>query len=358
MNKKIIALAVAAAAFGTQASAVELYNNDGSTFAIGGHLSVSAKGNSDVGGTDIISNSPRINFTATQDLGNGFTADVRGEYAVNFLKDKSFDEDEDKDVEGDTFTTRLGYIGVTHDVFGRAVAGTQWSPYYDVAGIADMPIAFANDFLYDNHGALGTGRAEGMISYRNDIQLSDNLSIFGGLGWQDNTNTGFDSRGQVALGANFADFMVGYSYNAGDRTDGVASKQEATSHALSAKYGSYGNGVYVAAVYTMNEYMHGTSNYNGVANPGAGIALKDTDAVEFIAAYAFANSLNLSINYEAVESNGNDITKGTVYSQMAFQAEYNITPSFVTFAGYQLDLGSDLTNAENDMWNVGVRYYL
>ncbi|PMO55885.1 hypothetical protein BCT07_00895 [Vibrio breoganii] len=347
MNKKIIALAVAAAAFGTQASAVELYNNDGSTFSIGGHVSVSAKGNSDVGGTDIISNSPRINFTATQDLGNGFTADARGEYAINYL-----------DGGADSFTTRLGYIGVTHEDFGRAVAGTQWSPYYDVAGIADMPIAFANDFLYDNHGALGTGRAENMVSYRNDIQLGDNLSIFGGLGWQDNATTGFDSRGQVALGANFSDFMVGYSYNAGDRTDGVASKQEATSHALSAKYGSYGNGVYVAAVYTMNEYMHGTSNYNGVANPDAGIALKDTDAVEFIAAYAFANSLNLSINYEAVESNGNDITKGTVYSQMAFQAEYNITPSFVTFAGYQLDLGSDLTNAENDMWNVGVRYYL
>ncbi|MEZ9901271.1 porin [Vibrio breoganii] len=347
MNKKIIALAVAAAAFGTQASAVELYNQDGSTFSIGGHVSVSAKGNSDVGGTDIISNSPRINFTATQDLGNGFTADARGEYAINYL-----------DGGADSFTTRLGYIGVTHEDFGRAVAGTQWSPYYDVAGIADMPIAFANDFLYDNHGALGTGRAENMVSYRNDIQLGDNLSIFGGLGWQDNATTGFDSRGQVALGANFSDFMVGYSYNAGDRTDGVASKQEATSHALSAKYGSYGNGVYVAAVYTMNEYMHGTSNYNGVANPGAGIALKDTDAVEFIAAYAFANSLNLSINYEAVESNGNDITKGTVYSQMAFQAEYNITPSFVTFAGYQLDLGSDLTNAENDMWNVGVRYYL
>ncbi|PMG92310.1 porin [Vibrio breoganii] len=346
MNKKIIALAVAAAAFGTQASAVELYNQDGSTFSIGGHVSVSAKGNSDVGGTDIISNSPRINFTATQDLGNGFTADARGEYAINYL-----------DGGADSFKTRLGYIGVTHDTFGRAVAGTQWSPYYDVAGIADMPIAFANDFLYDNHGALGTGRAEGMVSYRNDIQLGDNLSIFGGLGWQDN-QTGFDSRGQVALGANFADFMVGYSYNAGDRTAGVASKQEAVSHALSAKYGSYGNGLYVAAVYTMNEYMHGTSNYNGVTNPGADIALKDTDAMEFIAAYAFANSLNLSINYEAVESNGNDITKGTVYSQMAFQAEYNITPSFVTFAGYQLDLGSDLTNAENDMWNVGVRYYL
>ncbi|MEZ9766247.1 porin [Vibrio breoganii] len=358
MNKKIIALAVAAAAFGTQASAVELYNQDGSTFSIGGHVSVSAKGNmGDVanntngvttgysdGSTDIIANSPRINFTATQDLGNGFTADARGEWALNYL-----------DGGANTFTTRLGYIGVTHDDFGRAVAGTQWSPYYDIAGIADMPIAFANDFLYDNHGALGTGRAENMVSYRNDIQLGDNLSIFGGLGIQD-SQTGFDSRGQVSLGANFADFMVGYSYNAGDRTDGLTTKEEAVSHALSAKYGSYGNGLYVAAVYTMNEYMHGTSNYNTGSTTGE--VLSDSDGIEFIAAYAFANSLNLSINYEAVEGNDKSVVDGTVYSQMAFQAEYNITPTFVTFAGYQLDLGNDLNNKENDMWNVGVRYYL
>ncbi|WP_261815881.1 porin [Vibrio gallicus] len=357
MNKKIIALAVTAAAFGTQTHAVELYNDNGSTFSIGGHVSVSAKGNSgdvynsdskafESGGTDIIANSPRINFNATQDLGNGFTADAKGEWSLNYL-----------DGGANSFTTRLGYIGVTHETFGRAVAGTQWSPYYDVAGIADMPIAFANDFLYDNHGALGTGRAENMVSYRNDIQLGDNLSIFGGLGWQDNATSGFDSRGQVAVGANFADFMVGYSYNAGDRTNGVIGTKEATSHALSAKYGSYGNGLYVAAVYTMNEYMHGTSNYNTNAVLANDIALKDSDGIEFIAAYAFANSLNLSINYESVESS-DKVADGTVYSQMAFQAEYNITPKFVTFAGYQVDLGSDLYEKENDMWNMGVRYYL
>lgn len=347
MNKKIIALAVAAAAFGTQASAVELYNNDGTTFSIGGHVSVSAKGNSDIGGTDIIANSPRINFNATQDLGNGFTADAKGEWALNLL-----------DGGENSFTTRLGYIGVSHDTFGRAVGGTQWSPYYDVAGIADMPIAFANDFLYDNHGALGTGRAENMVSYRNDIELGDNLSLFGGLGYQDGAEAGFDNRAQVTVGVNFADFMVGYGYNTGDRSDaGVIGTKEAFSHVISAKYGSYGNGLYVAGVYSMNEYMHGTTNYNGPSNLPGG-ALKDTDAMEFIAAYAFANSLNLSINYEAVESNESGIYNGTVYSQMAFQAEYNFAPKFVGFAGYQLDLGSDLTNEENDMWNIGVRYYL
>ncbi|GEM78826.1 porin [Vibrio superstes] len=345
MNKKIIALAVAAAAFGTQASAVELYNNDGSTFSIGGHVSISAKGNSDVGSnTDLISNSPRINFNATQDLGNGFTADAKGEYSINYLNGGE-----------ESFTTRLGYIGVSHDTFGRAVGGTQWSPYYDVAGIADMPIAFANDFLYDNHGALGTGRAEGMVSYRNGIELGENMALNGGIAIQD-SQTGFDTRGQVTLALDISDFMVGYAYNTGDRDVGLTSKEEAVSHVISAKYGSYGNGLYVAGVYSMNEYMHTTANYN--IDKFSGPVLDDSNGIEFIAAYAFANSLNLSINYEAVESNDKAVVDGTVYSQMAFQAEYNITPSFVTFAGYQLDLGNDQNETENDMWNVGVRYYL
>ncbi|MDF5533714.1 porin, partial [Vibrio parahaemolyticus] len=152
MNKKLLAAAIAAATFGTQAVAVELYNNDGTTFSMGGHVSVNLNG-SEQGDTDVGTNSPRINISATQDLGNGFTADARGEWALNYL-----------DGGEESFKTRLGYLGVTHEVYGRAVGGTQWSPYYDVAGIADMPIAFANDFIYDDHGNLGTGRADKMLS--------------------------------------------------------------------------------------------------------------------------------------------------------------------------------------------------
>ncbi len=79
MNKKIIALAVSAAAFGTTAQAVELYNQDGSTFSVGGHVSVGVQ-DSEKGAAGVNSVSPRINFEATQDLGNGFTADAKGEW--------------------------------------------------------------------------------------------------------------------------------------------------------------------------------------------------------------------------------------------------------------------------------------
>ncbi len=51
------------------------------------------------------------------------------------------------------------------------VVGTQWSPYYDFAGVADMSIAFANDFLYSNQYNLGSARAERMLSYRKGFEF-------------------------------------------------------------------------------------------------------------------------------------------------------------------------------------------
>ncbi|MGR4988057.1 porin [Vibrio sp. WZ-1] len=345
MNKKLLAAAIAAATFGTQAVAVELYNNDGTTFSIGGHVSVNVNG-SEQGDTDVGQNSPRINFNATHDIGNGFTADARGEWALNYLEGGE-----------NSFTTRLGYLGLTHDAYGRAVAGTQWAPYYDVAGVADMPIAFANDFIYDNHGNLGTGRAEKMLSYRNAIELGEAGAINFGLGWQgtnDNTSKEngalvgekYDDRYQLALSYTVLGAKLGYTYNTGDFSSAGSSKKDtAESHLISAAYGSYGQGLYVAGVYASNENM----------NSG----LEESKAYEALIAYALPSSLNLSLNYEMVEG---EATKGakteTTREEMAVQAEYNFTSKFVGFAGYQFDLNNENNRKTDDKWAIGARYYL
>lgn len=79
MNKNLLAIAIASSVFTSQAVAVELYNADGSTFAIGGHVSV-ALHDSENGELEVISASPRLNFNATHDMGNGFVADAKGEW--------------------------------------------------------------------------------------------------------------------------------------------------------------------------------------------------------------------------------------------------------------------------------------
>lgn len=346
MNKKLLVAAIAAATFGTQAVAVELYNNDGTTFAVGGHVSVNLNG-SEQDETDVGSNSPRINFTATHALDSGFTVDARGEWQLNFLEGGE-----------ESFTTRLGYLGLTHDVYGRAVGGTQWAPYYDVAGVADMPIAFANDFIYDDHGNLGTGRAEKMLSYRNAVDFGDAGTFNFGLGWQGENSTAdtwevkkdssgnaqlnlksaganYDDRVQMALSYSVMGAKLGYTFNTGD-VDG----ESAESHLISAAYGAYGNGLYVAGVFAANENM----------NAG----LEDSNAYELLAAYALPSSLNLSINYEMVEGEAfKGATTDTIREEMALQAEYNFTPKFIGYTGYQIDLNDD-----DNKWTIGARYYL
>ncbi|MCA2442486.1 porin, partial [Vibrio alginolyticus] len=172
---------------------------------------------------------------------------------------------------------RLGYIGATHEQFGRVVGGTQWSPYYDVAGVADLPIAYANDFLYENHNNLGSGRAEKMLSYRKSFEFGEGFVFNLGLGWQGKNDdisevlekdkdsglpvyvkkgAEYDARGQVALSAQFAGFGLGYVYSGGDVEISSLGTKSAESHLFSVNYGEYGSGLYAAVVYGMNDYFY------------------------------------------------------------------------------------------------------
>lgn len=350
MKKTILAVAIASVS--ASSFAVELYNNDGTTFSIGGHVSVNVN-DSEKGDADVGTNSPRINFNATQELGNGFTADAKGEWALNYLNGGE-----------NAFTTRLGYVGLSHDSYGRAVVGTQWAPYYDVAGVADMPVAFANDFIYDNHGALGTGRADKMVSYRNGFDFDQAGALSFGLGWQgtndeqvelNNVTTGikYDDRVQAALTYAIAGAQLGYTYNTGNFVEGTSTnKEKAKSHLVSAKYGTYGKGIYVAGVYAKNENM----NNDDSTTPKL---LEESTAYEGLVSYAFENSLNLIMNYEKVEGKETKSSeKDTAREELALQAEYNFTPKFITYTAYQFDL-NDKNNRETDnKWLIGARYYL
>ncbi|MBA5761534.1 porin [Vibrio sp. 404] len=344
MKMTNIAMAVATTFLAsTSAFAAQVYSGDGSTLSVGGYVDVG------VGeyGTDEVKVhqvSPRLNVEGKKEIGNGVTIDAKGEWAINYLEG------------GDTtFKTRLGYIGATHDQAGRLVVGTQWAPYYDVAGVADKPIAFGNSFLYaPGFNQLGSARAEKMVSYRNTLNVSEDVAFKIGLGWQGEQDvdsisastglgavtytrgrTEFDTRGQVAVSAEFAGFGLGYVYNGGD-----VGTEKAKSHVVSANYGSYGKGLYAALVYGSNEYF-----FEG---------LEESKQYEALLAYGLDNGLNISVNYEEVED---DKTNKTQYSESAVQLEYTIASGFVAFAAYQFDLGNDLGEKEDDYWTVGARYF-
>ncbi|WP_065431956.1 porin [Vibrio scophthalmi] len=346
MKLNNLAIAVASTLIAsTSASAAQIYSGDGTSLAVGGYVDVGI-GKYFEDNVEVHQVSPRINIEGKKDIGNGVTVDAKGEWGLNYL-----------DGGNTSFTTRLGYIGASHDQAGRLVVGTQWSPYYDVAGVADMPIAFANDFLYaSGYYDLGSSRAEKMVSYRNTLAVSSDIALSFGLGWQGKktatsteqsqpvnpgpivvttTNADYDNRGQIAISGDFAGFGVGYTYNAGD-----IDTENAKSHIVSANFGSYGKGIYAALVWGKNENF-----YKGIAQ---------TYQYEALAAFGLDNGVNISVNYESVED---DKTSKTQYSQSALQVEYTITSGLVTFAGYQFDLGNDIGEDEEDYYTAGVRYF-
>lgn len=326
MKLNSLAIAVASTLLAsTSTFAAQIYSGDGTSLAVGGYvdLGIGKYFEEEFKVHDV---SPRINIEGKKDIGNGVTVDAKGEWGLDYLDG------------GDTsFTTRLGYIGATHEQAGRVVVGTQWAPYYDVAGVADLPIAFANDFLYaSGYYDLGSSRAEKMVSYRNTLEVSSDIALNFGLGWQGKQDdVTYDTRGQIAISGDFAGFGVGYTYNGGD----VGTKK-AESHIVSANFGSYGKGLYAALVWGKNENF-----YEGIAQ---------TYQYEALAAFGLDNGVNISVNYESVED---DKTSKTQYSQSALQVEYTITSGLVTFAGYQFDLGNDIGKDEEDYYTAGVRYF-
>ena len=390
MKKTLIATAVTSLLLSGALSATQIYTDKGTTVSIGGNIALGVTGGDVVkkpSGKDastfvyqtrVDEDSPRINVEATHELGNGFKADAKGEWEMNTTQGGA-----------PSFTTRLGYIGIDQATFGRAVIGTQSSPYYDVQGVADMPIWFDSDAADQNQGNLGTQRADRMVSYRNGFEFGRDVKLNFGLGWQGKhaeavadpggTSKNLDysneyySRAQGEISASAFGVTLGFAgsqgdvYYAGkDEMPAVKNKDksnDAVSKTVSLKYGQYGKGLYVAGAYAMNEYMNRLLDANGMEASYSSYAniLKKSTTTEAIIAYALPNSLNFSINYEVLNGVAPDATmtagvenkKKNIRSEAAFQVEYHVMPSVALFTGYQADLGGYSRVAQNtpSEWN-------
>jgi predicted porin len=83
---------------------------------------------------DVQNNSSRIGVKGSEDLGNGLSAIYQYEFGV------------DATDGGNLNSNRPKWIGLESDQWGRIKLGTQWTPYYNVAGAADQ---FNNSKLWD-----------------------------------------------------------------------------------------------------------------------------------------------------------------------------------------------------------------
>ena len=161
MQKKLLAAVVSSLIAG-QAMAVTVADNGTSKFEIGGYVG-SRYQSEDIGTTEAIGDSSRINIAGESKLNEDFTAFAKIEYGFSNTNSGKTEDD---------FTARLGYVGVKSDKFGSLSLGKQWSTYSKVSTWTDMFATTGGDAsgTYNNGDFNGTGRADDAVQYNVSVK--------------------------------------------------------------------------------------------------------------------------------------------------------------------------------------------
>lgn len=215
MNKKLIALAVAAAMAPMAAMAeVEVYGQANVSIDVADNGAVTGAADSDKNGINVSSNSSRIGFKANEDLGNGMSAIVVAEFAVAM-----------DDNGGGIFSDRNTYVGIAGD-FGTVIVGRVDTPYKSstkAMGIfGDTTADYRN--VVGVQGAADT-RADNAIAYLKTV--NDNVSF--AVAYVPDADDNDIDEGAVTASFNYnsdmIDVAVGYvaqdSFNATQNATGI-----------------------------------------------------------------------------------------------------------------------------------------
>ncbi|USD36434.1 MULTISPECIES: porin [Ferrimonas] len=343
MKKSLLAVAVPAL-LAAQAQAVELYNDGVNSVSMGGYLAIQLDDAS--GDAEINDNSPRINFGFVNQLGNGYVLDAKLETSINLVEG------------GESFKSRLGYIGIGHDDYGRVSVGKQWSVYYDVALVTDYPYGFAADHLgiYSfgkDGGESGLGRADKALQYHNTLSLGNAGDLTLGLQWQGADN-GLDDRMGGSLVYTIGEIRLGAAYYGGDvdgSFDASSSVQLADGESLeativSASYGTWGKGLYGAVAYMQGDNVEAGYRFEG-----------ESEGFESMVSYGFENSTNLYGQYRFVKSDEVIAELGRKFdeSQLITGVGYNLSSNATVYGEYKFGLGDD---NDDNAFAIGIRYYM
>ncbi|TVR57684.1 MAG: porin, partial [Candidatus Competibacteraceae bacterium] len=112
---------------------------------------------------DVRNNSSRLGVRGSEDLGGGLSAIYQFEWGVDLTEGTSGFE-----------SNRPKWVGLKGDNWGSVTLGTQWTSYYNVAGVAD--IFNSNRSFATNTGYLGAFAGQRMDN--TIIYMSPNFSGF------------------------------------------------------------------------------------------------------------------------------------------------------------------------------------
>ncbi|RZN56169.1 porin [Avibacterium paragallinarum] len=307
MKKTLLALAVAAVA--TSASAATVYSNEGTQVGVGGYFDVVLGKFSKQQRTDLRNNGSRINFTAQQDLGDGFKALGYARLRFDDFKEGVFEDS-----------------NAATNTFGNPVANKLW-------------LALEKEGV----GRVSFGRQD---TTGDAVQLNDNAYFLGG---NNNLLTG----GKKAVSFRSADFQIAEGHTLGFGADyvfGEAKKHQnavalKNGYGVSAFYGADFGGVTlnVNAGYTVEKYDNTyQDNPDDYANPRK--------------SWRLATQLGLGdakFGVEYGQSHAKNLADTAKYRRLLVAAEYQVLPVSKVFVQWQRNAKKGLTGAyDKELQNV------
>ncbi|EAU0084935.1 porin [Salmonella enterica] len=344
------------------ANAAEIYNKDGNKLDLYGKVDglhyFSSNKNKD-GDQSYM----RLGFKGETQINEQVTGYGQWEYQIN----TNLPEDGDTSNSPQSYT-RLAFAGLSFGNAGSIDYGRNYGVLYDIGAWTDMLPEFGND-SYENSDNFMTGRANGLLTYRNNgfFGLVDGLNFAlqyqgknDGNNWKGDTwdGTPLSNNSRKIAGQNGDGFGLSATYDAGmgisagaaytnsNRTseqkyrDDGGNKAEAWTAGL--KYDA--NDVYLAANYTQTRNM----TWFNIADDSRigqdnqkdydGDFAHKTDNWEVVAQYQFDSGLRPSVAYLQSRARNTGYGDFDLVKYADVGATYNFNKNMSAYVDYKINL--------------------
>lgn len=292
----------------------------------------------------------RVGLKGKTKIDKKLTGYGQWEYNMNVYKGKISESD----------TTRLGFVGISSDIYGSFDYGRNYGAIHDVEVATDKMIKWGGD-SWSRDDNFVTGLSTGVATYRN----SNFFGLVNGLDfaiqYQGKNETkhrnfikqngdGFSSSVSYKLGKNIG---ISAGYAKLNRTDDQQAHQyrsgsTAEAWATSAKYDS--KGLYAAIMYSQTHNMTPEPTKKDAA---LDYVADKTRNLEAVIQYQFKSGLRPSVGY--VQSKGEDLKirpgfgggKTTLMKYMEVGTSYKVNDNMNVYAAYKFNFMKKDEYSEN-----------
>ena len=328
MNKKLIALAVAAASISSVANAAEVYSDETSSLAVGGRLEARALLSEDAAGDNQVSDKSRVRMNIA-----GKTDITDTVYGIGFYEGEYTSSGSSSD--NGSVNNRHINAGIGGD-FGQVVYGKTDGSLGMITDFTDIMSYHGNEA---GNKLAAADRTSNNLAYVGSFDLGgDNLTVKANYVFDNGSEQdGYSIGGIYAMDMGLA-FGAGYGEQDGQGQNADKTGKQAFG-AISYTYGDF----YVSGLYQDSRKTAGTDKAQGY---------------EFAAAYTYGKTVFVATyNYLEDKTNSVDLA-----DSIAIDATHYFNKNFRTYASYKfnnldVDVANGITKADaSNEFVLGARY--